>query len=117
MPIEEPSNVLKALFYIDERNLWCLPCARRLAAPDNPETEFAAYKGPTRECTEYKSFARGDHPDMFSTVRTAQELREKLDAIAALPALEDQYDAGHADGAHQVLMWVLGDAETFDVSE
>lgn len=115
MPLENPKQLNNARYYIDERNFWCVPCARRMTAPKSPHSEsLPLYKGKSRPCTECMAFDAGYHPALR---RDTEELRAKLAELQALPGIADDYVAGVVDGTVKAIRWMLRDIETLDWRE
>ncbi len=110
MPIDNPKQVNKARYYLDDRSQVCKPCMHRLTGGDNNWQYILPEKD---ACTECAAFAAGTHASLpvhsaRDTRRTPTEIRAKLIALQAAPAQDVDYVAGMLDGACSALGWVLG---------
>lgn len=67
MPIENPGQVNRAIYYLDERNQLCEPCRERLVPNVDMEPQDLSAgneNGSITHCTECVAFAAGIHPSL-----------------------------------------------------
>lgn len=82
MPIDNLKQINKAVYKIDEKNLWCMPCAIRMAEPDGVvETFGEPYVTSSVNCTECLASAAGWHPALKT--KKIEAYKDALLAIAS----------------------------------